>query len=328
VISQDLHVVVADRLLERFSHELEEGLDDVRWTYCDRFDDRAILDAVATAQVLVTSRVTDEMVAGAPRLGLVHAAGAGTDGIARGGLAPEVVVANVFEHDTSIAEHVLMAMLAMSRDLRHVDASLRRGVWVNASVDAGARLSSTLAGRVVGLVGYGHIGQAVARVARALDMGVVAVRRRPELSADDPLLDHIGGVDDLKDIAARCDFLVVVVPLEDGTKSLIDAEVLAVMRPDAVLINVARGPVVDEDALYEALVDHRIGGAALDVWYAPPGMEGAVSMPSTRDFGSLDNVLLTPHVSGVTDDTFRRRSREIAANIRRFRAGEPLHNVV
>jgi phosphoglycerate dehydrogenase-like enzyme len=325
---EDLHVIVADRLLGRFSDVLEDGLDGVHWTYCDRFDDRKIVEALATAQVLVTSRVTDEMAAAAPLLRFVNAAGAGTDGIARDALAPEVVVANVFEHDTSIAEHVLMAMLAMSRSLTRIDESLRRGVWVNPAVDSSAALPKTLAGRVVGLVGYGHIGQAVAKVARSLDMRVVASRRRPELSADDPLLDHIGGVEDLKDIAARSDFLVVVVPLDNGTESLIDAEVIAAMPSDAVLINVARGPVVDEDALYDALVEGRIGGAALDVWYAPPGMEGATSMPSSRDFGSLSNVLLTPHVSGVTDDTFRRRAREISANIGRFRAGEQPHNVV
>lgn len=323
-----LRAVVADRLIERFSEQLTAGLEEVEWVFCDPTDDAALASALPGAHVLVGSRLPAAVAELATDLELVHAAGAGIDGIARGALPEGVVVANVHEHGTSIAEHVVMAMLALSRDLRRVDADLRRGVWTNPAVDSSAPLASALPGRVVGLVGYGHIGQAVADMARMLGMRVVAVRQRPELSADDDRLDLIGGIDDLGEVAARADFLVVVVPLDERTRGLISSEVLARMKPDAFLINVARGPVVDEDALHDALVARRIAGAALDVWYAPPGRERAVSPPATRDFATLDNVLLTPHVSGVTDDTFRRRARWIAANLQRFQAGEPLHNIV
>lgn len=321
-------MVVADRLIQRFSGELEAGLGEVDWAFCDPTDDAALAAALPGAQVLVGSRLPAHVAAHGSDLELVHAAGAGIDGIARDALPGGVVIANVHEHGTSIAEHVVMAMLALSRDLRRVDADLRQGIWTNPAVDSSAPLASALPGRVVGLVGYGHIGQAVADMARLLGMHVVAIRQRPELSADDARLDFIGGIDDLAEVAARADFLVVVVPLDERTRGLIGADVLAAMKPRAFLINVARGPVVDEDALHDALITRRIAGAALDVWYAPPGRERAVSPPATRDFGALDNVLLTPHVSGVTDDTFRRRARWIAQNLQRFQAGEPLHNIV
>lgn len=323
-----LRVVVADRLLQRFSDELAAGLGEVDWIFCDPTDDVALAAALSGAQVLVGSRLPASVAVHGQDLELVQAAGAGIDGIARDALSDAVVVANVHEHGTSIAEHVVMAMLALSRDLRRLDADLRRGIWTNPAVDSRAPLASALPGRVVGLVGYGHIGQAVADMALMLGMRAMAVRRRPELSADDDRLDFIGGIDDLGEVAARSDFLVIVVPLDERTRGLIGVDVLAAMRPDAYLINVARGPVVDEDALYDALVARRIAGAALDVWYAPPGRERSVSRPATRDFGALDNVLLTPHVSGVTDDTFRRRARWIAENLRRFQAGDPLHNSV
>lgn len=323
-----LRVVVADRLIERFTEQLTAGLEEVEWVFCDPTDDAALADAMTGAHVLVGSRLPAAVAELATDLELVHAAGAGIDGIARGALPDGVGVANVHEHGTSIAEHVVMVMLALSRDLRRVDADLRRGVWTNPAVDSSAPLASALLGRVVGLVGYGHIGQAVADMVRTLGMRVVAVRQRPELSADDDRLDFIGGIDDLGEVAARADFLVIVVPLDDSTRGLISSKVLARMKPEAFLVNVARGPVVDEGALHDALVARRIAGAAIDVWYAPPGRERAVSPPATRDFATLDNVLLTPHVSGVTDDTFRRRARWIAANLQRFQAGEPLHNIV
>lgn len=322
------HVVVADRLISRFASELEDGLDGSTWAHVDRHDVERLRSELGRADVFVGSALSADLASAAPNLRLVHAAGAGVDGIAADALPRDVLLANVHEHGTSIAEYVMMAMLTLRRDLRRIDADLRTGVWTNPAVDSSAPLPSTIAGGLVGLVGYGHIGQAVAQAARALGMRVRAIRRRPELSHDDPLLEHIGGPEELHDLAAAADALVIVIPLDDSSRGAIDADVIARMRPDAVLINVARGPVVDEHALHAALTQRRIAGAALDVWWGAQGLERTPSAPATLDFGALDNVLMTPHISGVTVDTFRRRARRINENLHRLRADEPLENLI
>ncbi|MGO4430723.1 NAD(P)-dependent oxidoreductase, partial [Streptomyces sp. MCAF7] len=123
------------------------------------------------------------------------------------------------------------------------------------------------------------------------------------------------------------DVVVVSAPLTPETTGLIGAAELSRMRPSAVLVNVGRGLVVDEDALYRALSERAIGGAALDVWYRYPA-GGHSAAPGNHPFETLDNVLMTPHSSGLTRETFARRADDIAANIGRLAAGEPLHNVV
>jgi phosphoglycerate dehydrogenase-like enzyme len=134
-------------------------------------------------------------------------------------------------------------------------------------------------------------------------------------------------MDALHEVLAESDFVVIAVPLQDDTIGLIDAAALRAMKPGAFLVNVARGPVIDEDALYEALRDRAIGGAALDVWYRYP--DNKVSgRASTRPFHELDNVIVTPHIAGWTEGTFRHRWEAIDDNLRRLATGEPLVNVV
>jgi len=132
-------------------------------------------------------------------------------------------------------------------------------------------------------------------------------------------------MDGLDDLLAGSDLVVLTVPLTDETRGMIGARELALLGSHALLVNVARGPLVDEDALYDAVESGRLGGAGLDVWWAraTDGTRGY-----TRPFDQLDQVVLTPHFSGHTTETFGARAREVAANLARLEAGEPLTNVV
>ncbi|MFD1717536.1 2-hydroxyacid dehydrogenase [Georgenia deserti] len=322
-----MHVVVADRSLARFAPALEQHLPEARWSYPDPADAGAVEAALADAEVFVGGRYTAAMATAAPKLRLVHAAGAGTDAIDVDALPPHVAVANVYEHERSMGEHVLMVMLALSRRLLTTDRALRHGRWLNPNHDPGVPLDTTLAGRSVGIVGYGHIGREVARLASAFEMTVRAVRRRPR-PGDEEGLDFLGGEEALPQLLAESDFLVVCVPLSEHTRGLIGAAELARMRSTACLINVARGPVVDEEALYEALRSGRIAGAGLDVWYQPPPEPGHRALPAALPFGELDNVVLTPHNSGVTEETFRRRADVVGENLARLARGEDLTNLI
>jgi phosphoglycerate dehydrogenase-like enzyme len=254
----------------------------------------------------------------------VHVAGAGYDGIPLHALPDTVAVANTYHHGRSIAEHVLMCLLALSRQVLRTDRELRAGRWRNVAVDPALPLADVLAGKRVGIICLGGIGTETARLCAALGMRVRAVRRNRMAGLPaDVRPEWVGGHEDLPKLLGDADFVVVTVPLTPETTGLLGRAEFAAMGPRAALINVARGPVVREDDLYEALRTHQIAGAALDVWWgAPP------SAPSRLPFGELDNVLMTPHNSGHTTETFENRAREIAANIVRLERNLPLANLL
>jgi len=288
--------------------------------------EREILARLGDVDVLVTMAFTSEMAAAAPRLRLVQVPGAGLDRIDRAALGPATALANAYGHDVGIAEYVLGAMLSLARDFRRIDASLREGRWESVWSGAPVPLWRELAGKTLGIVGYGRIGQAVARRALAFDMEVLAVRRDPN-RPDPNRLAAVRGPEGLDDVLVRADFLALTLALGPDTRGLIDARALARMKPTAVLINVARGEVVDEDALYAALAGGALGGAALDVWYRYPQGAGP-TLPSHRPFHTLPNVLMTPHVSGWTEGMMDARAAVIAENIHRVARGEPPVNAV
>jgi phosphoglycerate dehydrogenase-like enzyme len=286
-------------------------------------DEAGIMSKLATVDVLVSLAFTREMGAAAGPLKLVQVPGAGLDRIDRTALPAGAWLANAYGHETGIAEYVLGAMLALTRDFARLDAALRRGVWESQWAVGVAPPAPwpELAGRTVGIVGYGRIGQAVARRARAFDMQVLAIRRDVVRSAADDL-DLLGGPELLDEVLRRADYLVLTLPLTDATRGLIGAAPLGAMKPTAMLVNVSRAEIVDESALYHALAERRIAAAALDVWYRYP-TEAAPMLPARQPFHELPNVLLTPHVSGWTAGMLEARARLIAENIARTARGEP-----
>ena len=291
-------------------------------------DERGIVSRLPEVDVLVTLAFTREMGAAAGRLKLVQVPGAGLDRIDRSALPAGTWLANAFGHEVGIAEYVLGAMLALTRDFARVDASLRRGVWesqwaVSAQSPA---LWPELAGKTLGILGYGRIGQAVARRARAFDMAVWAIRRDVTRS-DHEGLAFLGGPDALDEILRRADYLAITLSLTEATRGLLGKRELGLMKPTAVLINVARAEIVDEEALYQALARRTIASAALDVWYRYPTGAGP-TLPAHHPFHELPNVLMTPHVSGWTEGMMEARAKLIAENIHRAARGEPPVNLV
>lgn len=291
-------------------------------------DEKHATDVLPGVDVVVTLVFTREMSAVARRLRLIQVPGAGLDRIDRAALPPGSSLATVHGHEAGIAEYVLGAMIALSRDFHGVDAGLRAGRWDSqwAPGVPPPPVWPELAGCTVGILGYGGIGQAVARRARAFDMRIVAIRRDVGRSAEDDLA-LLADMGRLPEVLQRADYLAITLPLTPETRGLIGDAQLRLMKPTAILVNVARAQIVDEDALYAALVEKRIAGAALDVWYRYPAEPGPL-LPARRPFHELPNVLMTPHVSGWTDGMMEARATLIAENIRRTACGERHENVV
>lgn len=181
------------------------------------------------------------------------------------------------------------------------------------------RRAGEIAGRTLGIVGYGGSGSTIGRRAAALGMRVEAIRRtRGGLPRG---LDRLEGPEYLPELLRRSDFVAITAPETSETRELIGAQQLTLMRPGAVLINLARGSLVDEDAPVEALMERRLRGAALDVFRSEP-------LPADHPLRNLENVLITPHVGGTSGRFWERETDLIVGNVRRYLAGEPLENRV
>ena len=283
-------------------------------------DPGVLVEALADADAVVCHRLSAADTARASRLRLVQAVSAGADGIEREAVPHGAVLCNTPGAGRAIAEWVVMAMLMLPREVLRFDRDLRRGLWHrfgDEHVDLG---EPELQGKTVAVIGQGDIGREVAALAAALGARPTAVTRRPR--------DGARALDELSDVLAEADFAVVAIPLRSETEGLVGAPELAALGATGYLVNVARGGVVDEDALYAALRDRTIAGAALDVWYRYPSAPGEVVQPSRHPFHELDNVVMSPHVSGRSRRTTERRWRFIAEQLERLARGEPLHNVV
>ncbi len=284
--------------------------------------DAAHDDRVAPDDVVVSLRFRRS--GPGPAFRLLQVPGAGLDGIHLPSLAPGCAVCNVYEHEIPIAEYVLAAMLDWQIGL----AEMRRGFTPEAWSDLYRNRPphGELHGRTLGILGFGRIGRAIARRARAFGMQVLAVGR----TASDPdgLADAVLPPEGLSGLLDRSDFVALACPLDETTRGLIGADALARMKPQAVLINVSRAEIADEDALYHALAERRIGGAILDVWYRYPTTAAELVPPSRQPFHALPNVRATPHSSAWTEALPQRRYAAVAENVRRLAAGAPLLNLV
>lgn len=324
-----MKILVADALIWRFADELAETTGpNVSWRFVGDFARPEMIEAIRDADVFVGSVLDDGLARAARRLRLLQVAGAGLDKVEIDALPHDVLVANTFHHGRSIAEHAVMGVLALERRLLESDAELRRGSWRSSSYKTDVPLFRTMREMTVGLVGYGDIGREAASLFGALGARLVVVRSRDRNV--DPLPDGIawfGGPERLDDLLMESDVVVLGLPLGYSTQGLIGRSELGRMRPDAILVNVARGAIVEAEALFEALQTGSIGGAVLDVWWHYPGGDGEAN-PAPLPFAELPNVVMTPHSSGNTVDTYSRRVADIAENVDRLRKGRPLIHAV
>ncbi len=282
-------------------------------------------DAVlAEADVLISPRFTAKMGKVCRRLRLLVCPPAGTEGIDRAALPAGVVVVNGSGHEIAMAEHVIGSCIALRPRFLESDSALRHGRW-RYGFQSGNGMLEELWGSTCGLVGFGGIGREIAGRAATFGMRCAAVTLHPEQPHEGfASLTFVGGLlqaADVDRLVAWSDQLILCCELSPLSRGLIDARRLSLMQPSSVLVNVARGPIVVERDLYEALKERRIAGAALDVWYQYPHSPGEECFPSTSPFWELENVIMTPHASGWTKSAKRRRLEAMAKTINEFAAG-------
>ncbi len=311
-------VAVAPRILARVTTRLDTEI------LADERDHQRLIPLLAEAEIVV-GHIWRTDYPPAPRLRVLQSVSAGLDQVDLAAIPKGVTVCNVYGHEPAIAEYAITTMLVLTHRLFELVSEFRGGSWAARQMNGGKPRGEVM-GRTLGIVGYGRIGREVASRAAGLKCRVLAANRSPVAVAGPA--DRIYPLADLDRMLPECDILLIACALGPETQGLIDARRLALMKPGAVLINVARAPIVDEAALYSALKEGHLGGAAIDVWSREPTSDEPQRRPSEYPFHELPNVLMTPHCSGFTDGTVERRWGSVAGNLDRLVRGEALENVV
>jgi phosphoglycerate dehydrogenase-like enzyme len=252
-----------------------------------------------------------------PKLRWVHSRSAGLER----SLFPELVASEVpltngsGVFSPSLGEFTLAAILYFAKDFRRMIRNQMAGTWSQFDV-------SMISGKSVGIVGYGDIGRAIATRCQSMEMRIFALKRHvPADAKADPLIDRYFSSEQIRQMLALCDYVAVATPLTPETRGLIGAAEFGAMKRTAVIINVGRGPVIDEAAMIAALSERRIKGAALDVFDQEP-------LPPGHAFYKMENVLLSPHCADHTDEWLNDAMKFFVAQFGRLYRGEPLLNLV
>lgn len=275
-------------------------------------DPEAALREIVDAEVVIVAarRLDAALIQRAECLRLVHHQGVGyhdtvdLDALGRAGARLAIAQAG---SEATIAEHALLLILSVLRRLPLLDASMRSGQW---DINRFRTQARTLTGRTVGFVGMGHIGRKLAELLEPFDVDGLYCTHTRSLDRNEEKrlgLRHA----DLKSVLSQSDIVTLHVPLTSATRNMISHRELSLMRPGSILVNAARGGLVDEMALYHAISSGHLAGAGLDVFADEP------PMPS-NPLLSLPNIVLTPHVAGATVDAFREKMNFIAANVSQF----------
>lgn len=309
----------AERLRKEFLQ-----LEVVRMTTYD-----GIEKELADADVAFTFSLRPEQFAEAKRLRWIHSPAAAVHQF----LFPEfvnsdVILTNAREvHGPVVAEHVMALIFALAKRIPESVRFQQKHVWGQETLWQNHAAPAEIAGATLGLVGLGSIGRNVAQRASAMGMKVVVVRRshfsknqgevaHPAHHSKD-FVDEVLPSSQLGEMLKRADYVVLAIPVTDETRGMIGAEQFSQMKRDAYIINVGRGPLIDEAALIEALRQRTIAGAALDVFDQEP-------LPADSPLWDLENLLITPHTAGMTTKLWERHYTLFSENLRRFLRGEPL----
>jgi phosphoglycerate dehydrogenase-like enzyme len=313
---------------EWFVENLRQAFPDIDFTHRRNYD--TIDQDIEGADVVVSWSLTAEQLTHAKHLRWIHSTAAAIHQL----MIPEIINSDILVtnarsvHGPVVAEHVLSLMFALAKRLPSAIHFQQQHVWGQEAMTREQPPIRELRDSTLGLIGTGSIGGHVAAIASAIGMRVLAVRANPQKGIDwlppnDPTRSQhrVRGPKDLHKVLGESDFVVISAPVTSATNKLIDAHALAAMKRGCYLINIARGALIDQQALTKALQEHKIGGAALDVLEEEP-------LPKDSPLWDLDNVLITPHQAGIAHKLWERQYALFSQNLRRFQMGAPLIGLV
>jgi phosphoglycerate dehydrogenase-like enzyme len=272
---------------------------------------------IANADIVIGWSLRGDQIRAAKKLKWIHSTATAVHAL----MSPElhasgIVVTNAREvHGPVVAEHALALIFALAKRLPHAMRYQQQKHWAQQELWESTPPPREIRGATLTILGLGGIGRPLAKLAKSVGMRVLAVREHIERGSESG--DQAFSFDELETALRPADFVVLALPVTAQTERLMNATRLAYLKPEAYLVNVGRGVLIDEPALIEALQSRRFAGAALDVTTQEP-------LPPGSPLWSMDNVLITPHIAGLTDKMWERHYDSFAENLNRFRKGEPL----
>ncbi len=301
---------------EWFAAKLKREFPQLEVLQLNSYDD--VDEQLSDTEILFGFSIRPEQFLAARKLRWIHSPAAAVHQL----MFPELVTSDVVVtnardvHGPVVAEHVMALIFGLAKKIPEAVRFQQKHVWGQEIVWGERTRPREVAGATLGLVGLGSIGRNVAKHAADLGMRVIAVREHPENKKPEYIDDVLPSAA-LGEMLSAADYVVLAAPVTPATQGMIGREELARMKPDACLINVGRGSLVDEVALAEALHEHKIGGAALDVFEEEP-------LPPESPLWELENLLITPHTAGMTDKLWDRHYVLFSENLRRYLNGQPL----
>jgi phosphoglycerate dehydrogenase-like enzyme len=303
-----------------FAERLQGDFPNLEITHLDSYD--RIGQEIRDAEVAIAWSLRPDQLKAAKKLRWIHSPAAAVHQL----MFPElinshVILTNAREvHGPVVAEHVIALIFALAKKIPEAVRLQQQHIWGQETIWRSQPRPREIAGATLGLVGLGSIGREVAKRVAALGMRVIAVRKNPMKEVPEGVKQVYASAH-LQMVLEQSDYVVLAVPITASTQKLMNAERLSQMKLDACLINVGRGPLIDEAALAAALRNHQIGGAALDVFEQEP-------LPADSPLWDLENLLITPHTAGLTEKLWDRHYQLFTENLRRYLAGRPLLAVV
>ena len=305
---------------EWFSERLRKDFPQLDVVHLSSYD--GVEDHLQDAEIVIAWSLRPEQFKAARKLRWIHSPAAAVHQL----IFPELVNSDVIltnssqVHGPVVAEHVIALLFALAKRLPDAVRFQQKRTWGQEPMWRGRPRPRELAGATVGLVGIGSIGREVAKRASALGMRVIASREHPEKGSPENV-EQIFPTSQIDALLCQSDYVILAAPLTSATRSLMNAARFEKMKADACLINVSRGPLLDQAALAKALREKKIGGAALDVFDQEP-------LPSDSPLWDLENLLITPHTAAMTEKLWERHYKLISENLRRYLAHHPLQAMV
>ena len=302
-----------------FSERLQQAFPQLNIVHLP--DYKRVDAEIPDTEIAITWSIRPEQIKAAKKLRWIHSPAAAVHQLMFPELVnSDIVLTNAREvHGPVVAEHVMALIFALAKKIPGSVRLQEKHVWGQQILWDELPRVREVAGATLGLIGLGSIGRGVAKSAKALGMRVIAAREHPEKGSEGA--DAIFGPAQIDEVLRQADYLVLAAPVTNSTKAIANSERLALMKPDTCLINVGRGPVVDEVALAAALREKKIGGAALDVFPKEP-------LAADSPLWDVPNLLITPHTAALTDKLWERHYALFAENLRRYLNGQPLLAVV
>jgi len=317
-------------ILEKFNGENSHNINLIS---PDDYSEQTLLKYAPETDVLITDSISKEFLNQAPHLKYIQIPYTGANGLDFNLLKnyPSVTVTNSHSNSLTIAEHAVALLFTVAKQINYRDAHMRQGDW--STRYERVMNSFPLVGKTAGIIGYGAIGEKTAKMLKfGFDMKILGIKRHPE-EIKDNICDFLGGIEDMPKVLQESDFIIVALPLTNETRGIINKEQFDMMKKGAIIVNIARGPIIEEKALYDFLKSKK-GYAGIDVWYNYPSSETDITQGKDKKtfqnypFHELENIVMSPHSAFRVADIGVKTGEDIITNLMLLSEGKQPINIL